>query len=1129
MQKKKRFQSLVYVVLFALMLQIVLPMSQNKGYAESSAEGVIELYETGNLIGTYSSLQDIWKVMTDSDGDYKIILGNSQRDFVLTGEIVLPKVHRITFVGTPYVDQYGINSTSTIYIDDTLTMQSDIVFKNCSLYQKNAEKITYLNLQQYDLSINGEYSKIKDDSSEKREHLFAIKGDTGSSMTLENVSIEIRGDIHIDSVIWKGNAELDIYSGVAEIAYMRIVHKTKSNEMSYHARSNLPVEYSIGTIDMHDDLWINLDGVPHIIIGKINAYEEDEWIPVLSLDYANYSAMGDNYFHCWIKEGNGFTMTYNYSIRDKDMVKRVRNEISALRLPKEYSIENIEHKCTFNYNYNNLVSMTKDVEGNVWLEPIEDTAESEELCNTLNEESKDDQGIYYTLYDDTGLATVGLDNDYEGNSFCNVSDVTIPSKVEKNGKEYIVTRIGQNSFKKCSVTKCVIADTVESIGANAFSGSSLQELKLGSGVRELGKMALYNERLYSIQVDKKNPYFRTQDGVLFDADLHTLIRYPSYWGIWDCKQNYTVPETVTTITGGAFAYNGLYSVSADSVTEIGEHAFQADGVLDFSYFTSFSGKKLQKIGDYAFYSCRSLENIDLGDRLRIVGRSAFDRCKTLTAVLLPDSVEILGKDAFAYCSGLQYFLGATHTQYIDGTFVQCEQLKVVQLSDAPTKLADGMFCACSRLEKIYLPSNYMEYEEKSFWWDYEQRTAYGLPEQEDYITKEHLQFADLTGHMHTMVTETARESTEMIQGIEVTYCAECHFVSEAKYLATKEPVATPTPAPTANPTITPVPSVTATPTPATTATPYPAATASPTAAPTVTATPKPTDSSSSSGGSGGGSGGSGGSSGGGGGGGTTTPTEVPTETPAITATPRPTVQPTPAVEPTEMPNVTPTVTPSADVQPVNTPKPTDSANTDNHKYYQNLQMKVLTIQLNRNNEPVLSWKKNGKAFGYIVYRSLKRNQGYLPVYTVKNKKVVHFTDRKTVSGKRYYYRIRAFCIEKKTRYYGAFSKTGAVSTLPLKTPVIRAMAGKTVDRVSYIQIALKRYSGSQVAIYLKNGKSYQRLKLLSSSIQKYHGIFRIRCSNRRRTYYLRVKTITKRNGRRYYSRYSNVVKVRVTG
>lgn len=147
MQKKKRFQSLVYVVLFALMLQIVLPMSQNKGYAESSAEGVIELYETGNLIGTYSSLQDIWKVMTDSDGDYKIILGNSQRDFVLTGEIVLPKVHRITFVGTPYVDQYGMNSTSTIYIDDTLTMQSDIVFKNCSLYQKNAEKITYLNLQ----------------------------------------------------------------------------------------------------------------------------------------------------------------------------------------------------------------------------------------------------------------------------------------------------------------------------------------------------------------------------------------------------------------------------------------------------------------------------------------------------------------------------------------------------------------------------------------------------------------------------------------------------------------------------------------------------------------------------------------------------------------------------------------------------------------------------------------------------------------------------------------------------------------------------------------------------------------------------------------------------------------------
>ena len=670
--------------------------------------------------------------------------------------------------------------------------------------------------------------------------------------------------------------------------------------------------------------------------------------------------------------------------------------------------------------------------------------------------------------------------------------------------------------------RCVIADTVKSIGAKAFYNSPLQELKIGSGVKELGEMALYNEQLYSIQVDKKNPYFRTQNGVLFDADLHTLIRYPNAERYY--KQNYTVPETVTTITGGAFAYNGLYSVSADSVTEIGEHAFQTDDTFAVSYFTSFSGKKLQKIGDYAFYSCTSLENIDLGDQLKTIGEGAFGKCKALTAVLLPDSVEILGKNAFASCSGLQYFLGASHTQYGTGIFIQDEQLKVVQLSDVPTKLADAMLNECPKLEKIYLPSNYAEYEEKSFKWGYNHITAYGLPEQEKYITGENLQFADLTGHTHTMVTETARESTEMIQGIEVTYCAECHFVSEAKHLATKEPIATPTPAPTATPTITPVPSVTAT--------PAPSATASSTASPTVTATPKPTDSSSSSGGSGGGSGGSGGSSGGGGGGaggggggGTTTPTE----TPAITATPRPTVQPTPAVEPTEMPIVTPTVTPSADVQPVNTPKPTDSANTDNHKYYQNLQMKVLTIQLNRNNEPVLSWKKNGKASGYIIYRSLKRNQGYLPVYTVKNKKVIRFTDRKTVSGKRYYYRIRAFCIEKKTRYYGAFSKTGAVSTLPLKTPVIRAMAGKTVDRVSYIQIALKRYSGSQVAIYLKNGKSYQRLKLLSSSIQKYHGIFRIRCSNRRKTYYLRVKTITKRNGRRYYSRYSNVVKVRVTG
>ncbi len=57
---------------------------------------------------------------------------------------------------------------------------------------------------------------------------------------------------------------------------------------------------------------------------------------------------------------------------------------------------------------------------------------------------------------------------------------------------------------------------------------------------------------------------------------------------------------------------------------------------------------------------------------------------------------------------------------------------------------------------------------------------------------------------------------------------------------------------------------------------------------------------------------------------------------------------------------------------------------------------------------LLTWKKNKKADGYIIQRSLKKNKGYKKIAVIKKKKTVKYIDKKAKKNKTYYYRICAF-------------------------------------------------------------------------------------------------------------------------
>ena len=223
-------------------------------------------------------------------------------------------------------------------------------------------------------------------------------------------------------------------------------------------------------------------------------------------------------------------------------------------------------------------------------------------------------------------------------------NVVIPSVI--NG--YTVTRIDDNAFfDKIDVISIEIPNTVETIGASAFSGC---------------------KRLKSIKLPQNLKYVETK---LF-LNCRELETAELPYGIVEIKEKafsgcsslttINIPESVTTIGTSAFAScKSLSSISVpNSVTYIGSYAF--------SYCESLSYFKVPNavtvIYEYTFNGCTSLNAINISNSVTYIGKSAFYDCSKIASITIPSSVTSIGEYAFGNCSSLTYVVIPISVTYI---------------------------------------------------------------------------------------------------------------------------------------------------------------------------------------------------------------------------------------------------------------------------------------------------------------------------------------------------------------------------------------------------------------------------------------------------------------------------------
>lgn len=119
-------------------------------------------------------------------------------------------------------------------------------------------------------------------------------------------------------------------------------------------------------------------------------------------------------------------------------------------------------------------------------------------------------------------------------------------------------------------------------------------------------------------------------------------------------------------------------------------------------------RTVKSIGNYAFYSCRSLQKVTLpkSTELTSVGNDAFYYCTLLTTPVMPSTLTNIGEGAFDGCwSFTEINIPEGVTAIKQRTFGGCNKVTSINIPDNIISIGDNAFGGCTALTSVTIPSS----------------------------------------------------------------------------------------------------------------------------------------------------------------------------------------------------------------------------------------------------------------------------------------------------------------------------------------------------------------------------------------------------------------------------------------
>ena len=295
--------------------------------------------------------------------------------------------------------------------------------------------------------------------------------------------------------------------------------------------------------------------------------------------------------------------------------------------------------------------------------------------------------------------------EYAFASCTGLTSVTIPNSV---------TSIGDYAFQYCTgLTSVTIGNSVTSIGNYAFYRcSGLTSIEIPNSVTSIGEYAFAScTGLTSVTIP--NSVTRIGEWAFVNCSSLTSVVAPA--GFFDVREGdltgYTKILNQVTVIGGELTENGLLfinrsyktlqtlDVSDVTNTEFVDEAFK--GCYNLQQLVLPEG--LQKVGYMMVAECVNLQSIEIPASVTEIEQRAFENCRSIRSVNFGENPSLtkIGNWAFFLCIALEDLeIPEGVTEIGDGAFYGCAYLKDLVLPNSVQSIGDNTFTLCGKLEKM---------------------------------------------------------------------------------------------------------------------------------------------------------------------------------------------------------------------------------------------------------------------------------------------------------------------------------------------------------------------------------------------------------------------------------------------